>query len=148
MEYFHSTSKKNDIYGVLPFVAPEVLRGKPYTPASDIYSFSMIMWEFTSGIPPFDDEEHDFLLALSICEGERPEIIENTQRCYMDLMKSCWDEDPLKRPNASEIKTILQNWYKWIRDINHADEESEKIKKEFYEAYKALKEKPTDVSSL
>src|SRR6266542_3120966 len=35
-----------DIYGVLPFVAPEILRGKPYTTASDIYSFSMIMWEF------------------------------------------------------------------------------------------------------
>ena len=28
-----------DIYGVLPYMAPEVLRGKPYTPASDIYSF-------------------------------------------------------------------------------------------------------------
>ncbi len=49
VESFES-SKKHEIYGVLPFVAPEVLRGKPYTPASDIYSFSMIMWEFTSGI--------------------------------------------------------------------------------------------------
>ncbi len=29
MEYYQSTSKKSDIYGVLPFVAPEVLRGKP-----------------------------------------------------------------------------------------------------------------------
>ena len=42
IEYYQSTSKKNDIYGVLPFVASEVLRGKPYTLASDIYSFSMI----------------------------------------------------------------------------------------------------------
>ncbi len=46
IEYFQLTSKRNNIYGVLPFVAPEVLRGKPYTLASDIYSFSMIMWEF------------------------------------------------------------------------------------------------------
>ena len=38
-KYFESEFKKNDIYGVLPFVAPEVLRGKPYTSASDIYSF-------------------------------------------------------------------------------------------------------------
>ncbi|CAB4408446.1 unnamed protein product [Rhizophagus irregularis] len=30
-----STLKKDDIYGVLPFMAPEVLRGKPYTQASD-----------------------------------------------------------------------------------------------------------------
>src|SRR5687768_9109520 len=44
MECFKPEFKKN-VYGVLPFVAPEVLRDKPYTLASDIYSFSMIMWE-------------------------------------------------------------------------------------------------------
>ncbi len=37
VEYFQRSSKNDDdIYGVLPFVAPEVLRGKPYTLASDI----------------------------------------------------------------------------------------------------------------
>ena len=30
---------KNEIYGVLPYIAPEVLCGKPYTKAADIYSF-------------------------------------------------------------------------------------------------------------
>ncbi|RIA86791.1 kinase-like domain-containing protein, partial [Glomus cerebriforme] len=35
----------NDVYGVLPYIAPEVLRGKPYTKAADIYSFGIIMWE-------------------------------------------------------------------------------------------------------
>src|SRR6185369_101985 len=69
IEYFKSEFK-DDIYGVLPFVAPEVLRGKPYTLASDIYSFSMIMWEFTSGVPPFNDRQHDYHLSLSICKGE------------------------------------------------------------------------------
>src|SRR5204862_4356658 len=52
------------IYVVLPYIAPEVLRGKPYTSASDIYSFSILMWEFTSGIPPFDDRAHDHQLSL------------------------------------------------------------------------------------
>ncbi|GBC04760.1 hypothetical protein RclHR1_05850009 [Rhizophagus clarus] len=94
--------KEYDIYGVIPFIAPEVLRGKPYTPASDIYSFSMIMWEFTSGVPPFNDRAHDFQLSVSICKGERPEIIENTPQCYVDLMKKCWDENPLERLSAKE----------------------------------------------
>src|SRR5688572_33297714 len=87
IEYFES-EKKNDIYGVLPFVAPEVLRGKPYTLANDIYSFSMIMWEFTSGIPPFNNRAHDLQLSISICKDERPEIIKNTPQCYVDLMRS------------------------------------------------------------
>ncbi|POG80531.1 kinase-like domain-containing protein, partial [Rhizophagus irregularis DAOM 181602=DAOM 197198] len=95
-----SVLEEYDIYGVIPFMAPEVLRGKSYTPASDIYSFSMIMWEFTSGVPPFNDRAHDLQLSLSICEGERPEIIENTPQCYVDLMKKCWNEDPLNRPSA------------------------------------------------
>src|SRR3989337_278563 len=58
----------NEIYGVLPYMAPEILRRDPYTPASDIYSLSMIMWEFTSGVPPFNHEAHDFHLSLNICE--------------------------------------------------------------------------------
>jgi serine/threonine protein kinase len=105
-----SVLKPHDIYGVIPFMAPEVLRGKPYTPASDIYSFSMIMWEFTSGVSPFIDRAHNLQLSLSICKGERPEIIENTPQCYIDLMKKCWDEDPLKRPSALEVSDIIREW--------------------------------------
>ncbi|CAB4430466.1 unnamed protein product [Rhizophagus irregularis] len=105
-----SSLKKDDIYGVMPFIAPEVLRGKSYTLASDIYSFSMIMWEFTSGVSPFNDRAHDLQLSLSICKGERPEIIENTPQCYVDLMKQCWDEDPLKRPTAEEVLEIIEKW--------------------------------------
>ncbi|EXX58411.1 kinase-like domain-containing protein [Rhizophagus irregularis DAOM 181602=DAOM 197198] len=102
--------KDDEIYGVMPFIAPEILRGKPYTPASDIYSFSMIMWEFTSGISPFNDRAYDVQLSISICEGERPEIIENTPQCYIDLMKKCWDGDLLKRPSTSEVLNVIKRW--------------------------------------
>uniref|UniRef100_U9SNN2 Protein kinase domain-containing protein n=1 Tax=Rhizophagus irregularis (strain DAOM 181602 / DAOM 197198 / MUCL 43194) TaxID=747089 RepID=U9SNN2_RHIID len=34
-----SNIDETKIYGVMPFVAPEVLKGKPYTQAADIYSF-------------------------------------------------------------------------------------------------------------
>ncbi|EXX54375.1 kinase-like domain-containing protein [Rhizophagus irregularis DAOM 181602=DAOM 197198] len=116
---------KDKLYGVMSFMAPEVLRGKPYTPASDIYSFSMIMWEFTSGVPPFNNRAHDIQLSLSICKGERPEIIESTPQCYVDLMKKCWDEDPLKRPSSEEVLDIIKKWImipngKKIKDINES----------------------------
>ena len=60
---------KNEIYGVLPYMAPEVLRGKPYTKAADIYSFGIIMWEMTSGVSAFHNIPHEFHLSLDICKG-------------------------------------------------------------------------------
>ena len=135
-----------DIYGVLPFVAPEILRSKSYTTASDIYSFSMIIWEFTSGIPPFDDIEHGFQLSLSICKGERPEIIENTPQCYIDLMKKCWDKDPVKRPKASEIKKIIDTWISIIIDKDVSGMLNN-IAIEFYKADKVLESKQTNISN-
>ena len=104
----------------------------------------MIMWEFTSGIPPFNNRAHDLQLSLSICKGKRPEIIENTPQCYVNLMKKCWNEDPLKRLSTSEVNGIIKNWYEMIcsESIN---EESENIIKEFYEADKFLEQKQTNV---
>ncbi|CAB5353749.1 unnamed protein product [Rhizophagus irregularis] len=68
------------------------------------------MWELTSGVPPFNNRAHDIQLSLSICKGERPEIIENTPQCYVDLMKKCWNEDPLKRPSSKEVLKIIEKW--------------------------------------
>src|SRR5690242_6709150 len=46
-------SESGKVYGVLPYVAPEVLHGKPYSPAADIYSFGVVMNEFLSEEYPF-----------------------------------------------------------------------------------------------
>ena len=83
------------IYGVMPYVAPEVLRGKPYTQAADIYSFGMVMYFVATYRQPFADCAHDQYLALSICNGIRPKITEKyVPKCYIDLMKKCWDPNP------------------------------------------------------
>jgi serine/threonine protein kinase len=108
------SDNNNEIYGVLPYMAPEILRRNPYTQASDIYSFSMIMWEFTSGIPPFKYEEHDHDLILSICKGERPKIIKNTPECYVNLMKKCWDSDPSNRPTITMLENTISQWIECI----------------------------------
>ncbi|GBC04102.1 hypothetical protein RclHR1_05510003 [Rhizophagus clarus] len=111
-----SEEEDNEIYGVVPYIAPEVLRKKPYTPASDIYSFSMIMWEFTSGIPPFNDRAHDYQLIYDICKGERPEIIRNIPKCYVDLMKRCWDSNPSNRPTIIEFEHKISEWIRYISE--------------------------------
>ncbi|CAI2180895.1 10583_t:CDS:10, partial [Funneliformis geosporum] len=104
-------NKSNEVYGVLPYIAPEVLRGKPYTIAADIYSFGIIMWEMTSGIPAFNDVPHDYNLALKICRGERPNIIKGTMSEYVGLMEKCWNNDPNNRPTAKVLNSYFNKWY-------------------------------------
>jgi serine/threonine protein kinase len=68
-DYNASGNTKNNIFGVLPYVAPEILRGQDYTKASDIYSFGIIMYEVISGLPPYYDVSHvchDENLAMKI----------------------------------------------------------------------------------
>jgi serine/threonine protein kinase len=99
----------DSIYGNLPYVAPEVIAGKETTFASDIYSFGMLMWEVSSGQPPFINYTHDFDLAMRIINGMRPKIVPGTPLEYQELMKQCWDADPKKRPNADIlIKELIQ----------------------------------------
>ena len=75
--------------GVLPFVAPEILLGREFTKAADIYGIGMLMSEVISGEPPFVDRDYDENLALAICFGQRPQIPEYTPELYATLMKRC-----------------------------------------------------------
>ena len=42
----------NQVYGVIPFVAPEIFNGSKLTKESDIYSFGMIVWMLSVGVRP------------------------------------------------------------------------------------------------
>ncbi|CAB4438149.1 unnamed protein product [Rhizophagus irregularis] len=92
------------IYGNLPYIAPEVIVGRGYTFASDIYSIAMLMWEISFGQPPFMDYEDEHILVYNIIDGIRPKIVPGTPLEYKNLMKECWDADPLKRPDANALE--------------------------------------------
>src|SRR6185436_18080032 len=82
---------ENTIYGLMPYVAPEVLSGEPYTQASDTYSLGMIMYEILTGLPPFYNESHDTDLTLLILQGERPQFPKQVKypQILVDLIKQC-----------------------------------------------------------
>ncbi|RGB32317.1 kinase-like domain-containing protein [Rhizophagus diaphanus] len=92
------------IYGNLPYIAPEVIIGKEQTYKSDIYGIAILMWEISSGQPPFINYEHNYDLAMNIVNGTRPKIVPGTPLEYKNLMKQCWDADPLKRPDIGTLR--------------------------------------------
>ena len=60
----------------MPYVAPKVLKLKPYTQAADVYSFGMIMYFVVTGKQPFENHAHNHHLAKDIFNGIKPEINE------------------------------------------------------------------------
>ncbi|RGB41549.1 kinase-like domain-containing protein [Rhizophagus diaphanus] len=119
-----NTSSNNEIYGVIPYIAPEIFKGSAFSKETDVYCMGMIMWELTTGCKPFSNVEHDINLIFKILDGGRPKITEDTPECYANLMKSCWDPDPQKRPSMTEIRKTFGKWFfknKNIEPFNQAE---------------------------
>ncbi|EXX74076.1 uncharacterized protein OCT59_009365 [Rhizophagus irregularis] len=100
-------NEDNEIYGIIPYISPEIFQGQKYTKASDIYGFGMIMWELMTGRKPFWGQNHDAELIIKICVGLRPPIVTNAPEGYVELMQKCWHYDPNKRPTAHELERLL-----------------------------------------
>ncbi|CAB4431325.1 unnamed protein product [Rhizophagus irregularis] len=114
--------KQEGIFGVLPYMAPEVLRGYQYTKASDIYSFGIIMNEYISEETPYVNIPHNLALAISICKGLRPNIFKYTPKSLADLITKCWDAKAENRPTAKEL------YQKLVGLSRFDDEYNDKIK--------------------
>jgi serine/threonine protein kinase len=131
------TSSQDDhkrVYGVLPYVAPEVLREEEYTQESDVYGFGIIAYEICTGLPPYYDIAHDESLAIRICQGQRPKSKYKIPQIILDIIKQCWDADPLKRLKANKLYNLLHDLYNNVYsnydsdlEINKQIEEADKF---------------------
>ena len=136
-------TNNNKIYGVLPYIAPEILRGQNYTKVADVYSFGIIMYEVFSGLPPYHDVSHDKNLAMKICLGFRPRFNIKVPQLIVHLIKRCLDANPLNRPTAKELDDILWRWYNGFDNQNKQIE----LKKQIKEAEEINNKSPSNMPS-
>lgn len=110
------------LYGCIPYIAPEVLSSSDtflYTPASDVYSFGMLMCEAVVGQISFGKVYHDpEKLAIDICNGRRPKVPANLPNDFTLLMKQCLKANPSERPTT----TALYNFF-WKKCISSENED-------------------------
>ncbi|RIB13603.1 kinase-like domain-containing protein, partial [Gigaspora rosea] len=133
-----STSKcskvgTNGVCAILPYISPEVLNKQPYTTASDIYSFGIIMWEILFGLPitkiynvfrKYFGPELEMQIVLNEL---RPPIFENLESCYVSLMKKCWESDPKKRLSAAKICETFAEWQNYNEILSELTEYDKKM---------------------
>ncbi|RHZ64767.1 hypothetical protein Glove_320g51 [Diversispora epigaea] len=104
--------EKRRIFGVLPYIAPEVLSGEEYTKAADVYSFGIIAYEIVTGFAPYYDIPHDINLARQICDGLRPKIPFHIPKLITQIIMRCWDARVTHRPTFKELNFELCK-YRW-----------------------------------
>ena len=79
---------------MVPYVDPKSFNRRKQTYSlnkkSDIYSIGVLLWEISSGQPPFyvEGEEYDISLALEISQGLRETVVPDTPEDYVKIYTS------------------------------------------------------------
>ena len=92
------------VLGMLAYIDPQCYINRKYkrNAKSDIYSFGGLLWEISSGKPPFSE-----ISISDIIKGIRESPVNNTPVDYQQLYEDCWNEDPNKRPDIDEVYRVL-----------------------------------------
>ncbi|PKY24321.1 kinase-like protein, partial [Rhizophagus irregularis] len=103
-----TTHSKGNKYGMDGYIDPQCFKDRKYkkNKKSDIYSLGVLLWEISSGRPPFSDCSRN-LITHYIIKGEREDPIEGTPLKYQQLYQECWDDNPESRPDIEKVHEIL-----------------------------------------
>ncbi|PSR86196.1 Serine/threonine-protein kinase [Actinidia chinensis var. chinensis] len=93
------------------WLAPEIIAGDPEsvteTWMSNVYSLGMVIWEMVTGEAAYSAYSPvQAAVGIAAC-GLRPEIPKECPQILRALMVKCWNNIPSKRPQLSEILSIL-----------------------------------------
>lgn len=117
-----SSQNKGSIAGTYQWMAPEQInpvRGRKLTPAADIFSFGVVVWELATGLVPWQEEleadcDHDPRSVLSEIarDGEVlqfPSAPDAKWQKLQDLAFKCFEPDPAQRLSARQVVAFLEN---------------------------------------
>ncbi|XP_010245293.2 PREDICTED: serine/threonine-protein kinase STY46-like [Nelumbo nucifera] len=106
--------------GTYRWMAPEVINHQPYDQKADVFSFSIVLWELTTGKVPYETMT-PLQAALGVRQGLRPALPEKTHPKPLDLMQRCWEAVPSKRPSFSEIVAELEEFLQEIQESSSSN---------------------------
>ncbi|KAM4054230.1 megakaryocyte-associated tyrosine-protein kinase isoform 2-T2 [Anomaloglossus baeobatrachus] len=88
----------------IKWTAPEALQHKKFSSKSDVWSFGVLLWEvFSYGRAPYPKMTVREVVE-KVQSGYRMDAPEDCHPVVYTLMKSCWEEDPGKRPSFKKLR--------------------------------------------
>eukprot|EP00879_Flechtneria_rotunda_P011965 GHRR01012497.1.p1 GENE.GHRR01012497.1~~GHRR01012497.1.p1 ORF type:complete len:222 (+),score=73.14 GHRR01012497.1:505-1170(+) len=96
-------------YGTVTHMPPELLVSGKLTPAADVYSFGIMMWEFVTGALPFAGLHHGEVIHKVVTQDLRPDPwpaagpATPLPPAYIQLAEACWARQAEDRPTMAEV---------------------------------------------
>lgn len=92
------------ILGTPDYLAPELLLQQGHGPAVDWWALGVCLYEFMTGIPPFNDETPQKVFENILSRNiEWPQDDESLSKDAVEAVESILEMDPLKRPQAEQL---------------------------------------------
>ncbi|XP_043984200.1 mast/stem cell growth factor receptor kita isoform X4 [Gambusia affinis] len=91
------------------WMSPESIFECVYTFESDVWSYGILLWEiFSLGNSPYPGMPVDAKFYKQIKEGYRMDAPEFAPSEMYQIMSSCWDADPFKRPPFTKVVESIE----------------------------------------
>ena len=97
------------IVGTLAYMSPEQTQGEVVTPATDIFSLGVVLFEMTTGLHPFrGDSRAGLLNAIASQDPVAPSRLnpELTGRLELTILRML-EKQPHRRPSAKDVEESL-----------------------------------------
>lgn len=139
---YHRVTRMS-MQGTVPWMAPEVTRGKGYSAKVDIWSLGCLILEMLTNRNPWYKVKGSVIYLLG--KGKAPPIPSNLSPEAKEFLAKCFNDNPELRPTATEIlnnpngypdtqNPMSFDFKKWIAGVIHNRASDEKYYHNTYES--------------
>jgi serine/threonine protein kinase len=144
-------TESDTVWGSPLYFSPEQAAGDPPSPASDVYSIGVVMYEMLAGTPPFQAEKTAALALKHMREEPTPLAIRNPQvppQLEWIIRKVMAKEPSARYRNAEQLARVLEEYRKHGEQVTGWQPAVPSVAGPVAVEGRAVEPEPEDVSEL